>query len=179
MTHPFDVVEATSATYSRKTRIEKVSLPRSTHPNPTQSTRGKSFTLRASQICCSPQIRVWVGGIDRFKNTPQKSTNVLVQCNVRPRFFWFDGFHIIKNMHFFVKVSFFNFSPPTCLVYGVLPVSKHPQQKAREYIYISSQNTRFAGSCPPWPEYTRPFTTYKQFLVFVKHDKLLAFCILV
>ena len=33
MTHPFVAVAATSATYSRKTRIEKVSLPRSTHTN--------------------------------------------------------------------------------------------------------------------------------------------------
>ena len=39
--------------------------------------------------------------------------------------------------------------PPECLVYGELPVSKHPQQKARKYIYICSQNTRFAGSYPP------------------------------
>ena len=55
MTHPIDVVAATSATYLRKTRIEKVFLPQSTHPNLTQITRGKSFTLTASRMCCFPQ----------------------------------------------------------------------------------------------------------------------------
>ena len=55
MTHPIDVVAATSATYSRKTHMEKVFRP----DRPIlilPKVRGeKSFTLTASRMCCSPQ----------------------------------------------------------------------------------------------------------------------------
>ena len=79
-----------------------------------------------------------------------------------------------------IKLLFLFFSSPSaCPVYGELPVSKHPQQKARDYIYISSQNTRFTGSCPPQLEYKKLPTTYKQFRVFCQDViNFLAFCII-
>ena len=76
-----------------------------------------------------------------------------------------------------IKLLFLFFSSPSaCPVYGELPVSKHPQQKARDYIYISSQNTQFTGSCPPQLEYKKTSYNLQTVSLFLsRHNKLSRF----
>ena len=126
-------------------------LPQSTHPTLIQNTRGKSFTFTASWMSCFPQ-HLGLSRLDR-----------LVQ-NSLPKIYTYYGSKC-KVVRWVYKIKLLC-PPPKCLVYGELPVSKHPQQKAHEHIYISSQNARFIRSCPPQPEYTRLHATYKQLRVF-------------
>ena len=158
MTHPIDVVAATCAIYSRKTRIGKVFFPN----RPIlllPRIRGENLShLQRPEWVIFPNILAWVGWVVWFKTPFQKFTNVLVQCNVRPRFFWFDEF---PN---------FEITLPSSWMSGLwwTSVSKHPQQKAHEYIYIRSQNARFIRSCPPRLEQTRLHTLTNSFAFFVK-----------
>ena len=121
-----------------KHTLEKC-FPQSTHPTLTQNTRGKSFTFTASWMSCFPQHP----GLSRLDRLVQNSL---------PKIYTYYGsvFHwaqilLIRRVY---KIKILC-PPPKCLVYGELPVSKHPQQKAHEHIYISSQNARFIRSCPP------------------------------
>ena len=97
MTHPIDVVAAMSAIYSRKTRIGKVSYPNQPILFLPRIRGEKLSHLQRPEWVVFPNIRVWVGWIVWFKTPFQKFTNVLVQCNVGPRFFWFDEFPNFKN----------------------------------------------------------------------------------
>ena len=158
MTHPIDVVAVTSAIYSRKTRIGKefcpnrpiLLLPR---------IRGENLShLQRPEWVVFPNIWAWVGWSVWFKTPFQKFTNYWFSVLLGPDSFDSTSFQISKLLC----------PPPECLVYGKLPVSKHPQQKAHEYIYISSQNARFIRSCPPRLEQTRLHTLTNSFAFFVK-----------
>ena len=73
-------------------------LPQSNHPILIQNMRGKSFTFTASWMSCFPQ-HPGLSRLDRLvQNSLQKSTHIMVQCFIGPRFFWFDEF---------IKLSYF------------------------------------------------------------------------
>ena len=60
---------------------------------------GKNLShLQRPEWVVFPNIRAWVGWIIWFKPPFQKFTNVMVQCLIGPRFFWFDEF---------IKLSYF------------------------------------------------------------------------
>ena len=98
----------------------------------------------------------------------QKFTKVLVQWRFGPASFDSTNYKMFKINIFAISKLIYQFfaSLPACPVYGELPVSKHPQQKAREYIYICSQNTRFTKSCPIQSEIKQNFPRLSNSLAF-------------